>query len=81
MDYDAIPTLTMRLPFDQCDEALYKRINDFVEVNLFKESDSGVCGFVVKLPFVTNSEGLKYATGPNVTPKVNYCSFLVFHRD
>ena len=80
MDYDAIPTLTIRLPFDQHDEALYKRVNDFVEVNLFKESDIVVYGFVIKLPFVTNSEGMKY-TGPNVTSKVNYCSSFVFRRD
>jgi len=60
---NTIPTIFLKLPFDQYDMLVMESVADFLELHY---SEDGI-GYVLKLPFCTNSEGLKF---PNNFPMV-----------
>ena len=60
---NAIPMMFVKLLFDQYDMQVMESVADFLELH-YTEDD---IGYVLKLPFCTNSEGLKF---PNNFPMV-----------
>jgi len=58
----SIPTLIVPLPFDRYNASLVSSIMEFAFSHRFPKEERGkeMRNFVVKFPFVTNSEGIKY---------------------
>lgn len=66
----AIPTFFIELPFDRLDVELVSELVDFLN---FHRNNSG---FVVKFPFMTNSEGLRF---PKSVIEVTHCLNHLYH--
>jgi hypothetical protein len=74
MDTDSTPTLIVKLPFNEYDFQEIARIDAFTRMHGMIE---GGGGWVLKYPYVANSEGIKYPIGHIAVIFMNVCLLFI----